>query len=159
MIKKDHCSKQQVGNTHLNGESNGPLAFSEFIFRHAVENGRILAASFSQDQFWRHAERRARFLHLKPVRDPVVIGQDHNLRLWSSKTGKWTLLNVWRPLYYLFFYWQLTVNVQYIMLPMTGFEPGTSGIGSDRSTNWATTTAHFIALQHMWRLKFCNPKQ
>ena len=24
---------------------------------------------------------------------------------------------------------------------MTGFEPLTSGIGSDRSTNWATTTA------------------
>ena len=26
-------------------------------------------------------------------------------------------------------------------MPMTGFEPRTSGIGSDRSTNWATTTA------------------
>ena len=25
---------------------------------------------------------------------------------------------------------------------MTGFEPQTSGIRSDRSTNWATTTAH-----------------
>ena len=25
---------------------------------------------------------------------------------------------------------------------MTGFEPRTSGIGSNRSTNWATTTAH-----------------
>ena len=24
---------------------------------------------------------------------------------------------------------------------MTGFEPLTTGIGSDRSTNWATTTA------------------
>ena len=24
---------------------------------------------------------------------------------------------------------------------MTGFEPRTSGIGSDRSTNWSTTTA------------------
>ena len=24
---------------------------------------------------------------------------------------------------------------------MTGFEPRTSGLGSDRSTNWATTTA------------------
>ena len=24
---------------------------------------------------------------------------------------------------------------------MTGFEPRTSGIGSDRSTNWATITA------------------
>ena len=26
-------------------------------------------------------------------------------------------------------------------LPMTGFEPRTSGIGSNRSTNWATTTS------------------
>ena len=25
---------------------------------------------------------------------------------------------------------------------MTGFEPQISGIGSDRSTNWATTIAH-----------------
>ena len=29
---------------------------------------------------------------------------------------------------------------------MTGFEPRTSGIGSDRSTNWATTTARFLIL-------------
>ena len=29
---------------------------------------------------------------------------------------------------------------------MTGFEPWTSGIGSDRSTNWATTTAPNIQL-------------
>ena len=28
---------------------------------------------------------------------------------------------------------------------MTGFEPQTSGIGSDHSTNWATTTAHLKA--------------
>ena len=32
-------------------------------------------------------------------------------------------------------------NVQYKFLPMTGFEPRTSVIGSDRSTNWGTTTA------------------
>ena len=36
----------------------------------------------------------------------------------------------------------LTVNVQYKFLPMTGFEPLTSRIGSNLSTNWATTTAH-----------------
>ena len=29
---------------------------------------------------------------------------------------------------------------------MTGFEPRTSGIGSDRSTNWATTTAQSFAI-------------
>ena len=30
---------------------------------------------------------------------------------------------------------QLTENVQYKFLPVTGFEPLTSGIGSNRSTN------------------------
>ena len=30
---------------------------------------------------------------------------------------------------------------------MTGFEPRTSGIGSDRSINWATTTAHIDNVQ------------
>ena len=29
---------------------------------------------------------------------------------------------------------------------MTGFEPRTSGIASDLSTNWATTTAQVVAL-------------
>ena len=29
-------------------------------------------------------------------------------------------------------------------LPMAGFERRTSGIGSDRSTNWATTTVHWL---------------
>ena len=33
------------------------------------------------------------------------------------------------------FFKQLTVNVQYKFSPMTGFEPQTSRIGSDRSTN------------------------
>ena len=35
-----------------------------------------------------------------------------------------------------------TVNSKYVhykILPMTGFEPWTSAIESDRSTNWATT--------------------
>ena len=42
-----------------------------------------------------------------------------------------------RPLFSSFQYsWQW--NVQYKFLPMTGFEPLTSGIGSDWSTNWAT---------------------
>ena len=29
---------------------------------------------------------------------------------------------------------------------MTGFEPWTSGIGSDHSTNWATTTSLYIVV-------------
>ena len=36
---------------------------------------------------------------------------------------------------------QLTVNVQYKMLPMTGFKQWTFGIRSDCSTNYVTTTA------------------
>ena len=40
-----------------------------------------------------------------------------------------------------YFFRQLTVYVQDKMLPITGFEPRTSGIESDRSTNWATNTA------------------
>ena len=43
--------------------------------------------------------------------------------------------------FFLLFSVQLTVNVQYNFLLMTGFEPRTSAIVSDRSTNWATTIA------------------
>ena len=35
---------------------------------------------------------------------------------------------------------------------MTGLEPRTSGIGSNRSTNWATTTAHHEAF--IWLVTF-----
>ena len=38
--------------------------------------------------------------------------------------------------------WKL--NVRYKCLPMIRFEPQTSGVWSDRSTNWATTTALFM---------------
>ena len=31
------------------------------------------------------------------------------------------------------------------ILPMTGFEPGSSGVGIDHATNCATTTAHFLS--------------
>ena len=42
---------------------------------------------------------------------------------------------------------------------MTGFKPRTSGVGRDRSTNWANTTAHLdhtycvndFALQFLWQ--------
>ena len=37
---------------------------------------------------------------------------------------------------------QLTANVQYKFLPMTGFQP--TGIGSKCTTNWATTTALYF---------------
>ena len=44
---------------------------------------------------------------------------------------------------------QLTVNVQYNFLLMTGFELRTTGTGSNRSTNWATTTAHIRSLSFL----------
>ena len=49
-------------------------------------------------------------------------------------------------------------NVQYKSLPMTGFEPQTSGIGSNGSTNWATTTALGNAIEptSFWPLKEKN---
>ena len=40
--------------------------------------------------------------------------------------------------------WQQTKNVRCKRLPMTGFKPRTSDVGSNRSTNWATTTAPFF---------------
>ena len=59
-----------------------------------------------------------------------------------------------RPFFIIFvFSIQLTVNVWYKFLPMTGFELQTSRIGSHRSTNLATTTAQtFLPLQMVLRL-------
>ena len=45
---------------------------------------------------------------------------------------------------------QLTISVQYKFLPVTWFEPRTSGIGSDRSTNWATTTAIILYVMNFF---------
>ena len=71
----------------------------------------------------------------------------------------------WPPVYFflkngpflasfLFSSFQYTVDIIQMFdinkfLPMTGFEPRTSGIGSDRSTNWATTTSpvYFVWIQ------------
>ena len=36
------------------------------------------------------------------------------------------------------------INVRFKSLLVYGFEPRTSGIRSDRTTNWATTTAHLL---------------
>ena len=46
----------------------------------------------------------------------------------------------------------------YKILPMTGFEPRTSGIGSDRSSNWATTTAQ-DPLTFAFQASGASPKQ
>ena len=38
---------------------------------------------------------------------------------------------------------------------MTGFLPWTSGLGSDRSTDWATTTAHFVLQMFFCKMILC----
>ena len=43
-----------------------------------------------------------------------------------------------------FFSTDKSKRVEHKILPVTGFEPRISGIGSDRSANWATTTDPFI---------------
>ena len=74
-----------------------------------------------------------------------------SFEIWSVLFKKWAspglfflfLMGHSQPLLFIFvFSIQLTENnVQYNLLPMTGFELRTSGIGSNCSTNWATTTA------------------
>ena len=44
-----------------------------------------------------------------------------------------------QPLFFVFYILQLV----YKILPMSGFEPRISGVGCDRSTNWATNIPHF----------------
>ena len=62
----------------------------------------------------------------------------------STFFKKWVILGLF---FFIFvFSTQLTVNVQYNFLPMTGFEPQTSGFGSDRSISWVTTPAHVSTL-------------
>ena len=50
-----------------------------------------------------------------------------------------------RHLFFIFvFSIQLTVHIQHKFLPITGLEPRTSRVGSDRSTNWATNDVFLV---------------
>ena len=61
-----------------------------------------------------------------------------------------SILNLKRAipgLFFLYFRLYNTVDSKQMFdksLPMTGFEPRIFGVGGDRSTNWATTTAQSI---------------
>ena len=79
---------------------------------------------------------------------------------------EWLWIHVRSPSYYHYFFtkilngpypasFSLFLSFQYTVdstqmfninnfFPMTGFEPGTSCIRSDHSTNWATTTTHYF---------------
>ena len=75
---------------------------------------------------------------------PAISSLINNLSAFFKKMG------LSRPL---FLYFRLFNTVDSKMfninfLPMTGFEPRTSEIGSDRSTNWATTTAHLLIVAY-----------
>ena len=64
------------------------------------------------------------------------------------------------PNLFLFFVFsiKLIINVQYKFFTMTGFKLRSSGIRSNRSTNWATTTAQpffFTRKTFLLRLKTC----
>ena len=85
---------------------------------------------------------------LRKVRKPFVRNFRQDLirrkkgKLFTLIFKKWT-----NPgLFFFIFVFSilLTKNIQYKFLPMTGFKPWISGVRSDRSTNWATTTAPLI---------------
>ena len=72
-------------------------------------------------------------------------------RYWNgirTDNGMYFLMGHSRPLFFIFiFSIRLTVNKYSIkILPMTGFEPRTCGIRSDRST----TTIESLCLQNVW---------
>ena len=58
-------------------------------------------------------------------------------------------------LFFFIFVFSLQLTVQCKFLPMTRFELRTYGIGSNRSTNWATTTAQ----QNIFALLFSSLKE
>ena len=70
-----------------------------------------------------------------------IVSRPNSLESMSNvrDTSKGVKLKKWAipGLFFFIFVFsiQLTVNVRYKFLPMTGFEPRTSGIGSDCSTN------------------------
>ena len=70
----------------------------------------------------------------------TIAAPKHKMFFKWAKTGNFFFLKQWAipGLFFFIFVFsiQLTVNnVQYNFLPMTGFEPRTFGIGSNRSTN------------------------
>ena len=57
----------------------------------------------------------------------------------SESFFKWGIPGLF--LFIFIFSIQLKIDIQYNLFLMTGFEPLPSGVRSNRSTNWATTTA------------------
>ena len=89
-------------------------------------------------------------LFLKRLHRYVVgVIEDFNLAICMSfsKIGPF-------PASFSLFFVFSTVNCKYVhykILPLTGFEPQTSGVGSNLSANWATTNS-----QNLYELRFVN---
>ena len=82
--------------------------------------------------------------------------------LYLSTVPKYIITSFFnRPLQAPFIYFRLfntadSIQMYYIKVPpMTGFEPLTSGIRSDHSTNWATTTAYILLSEFLLNI-FCS---
>ena len=99
------------------------------------------------------------YLWLKPLRG-VSLGSFFlfwSVVMWHPNRWHFTSMEVFsrsfflkvghsRPLFIYFCLFNTVDNKQMFnkILPMMGVEPRTSGIISDRSTNWATTTSRYI---------------
>ena len=73
-----------------------------------------------------------------PMEPLLILGIGTNYKMLCN-VKKWANTGL-----FFFIFVFSTVNSKYNqckILPMTGFEPRISGFGSDRSANWATTTA------------------
>ena len=73
-----------------------------------------------------------------------TLTRDMSLHQWLNQDIQQYSFFIWAILGLFFLYYRLLYfNVQLVdkILPMLGFEQRISGVGSDRSTNWATTTA------------------
>ena len=93
----------------------------------------------------------AKYKYLELLATKITLGYSTNHIIGAGRLFVINLLNFFFPqkwaipgifLFIFVFSIQLIVNNFSIkILPMTGFKPWTSGIGSDRSTNWVTTTS------------------
>ena len=102
----------------------------------------------SQNDNIRYWPRRPGIVHSKavipPINPPKLVYHTNALQSFLTRKSSKKLGHS-RPI---FLYFRLFNTVESKCFPMTGFKPQTSGIGSDRSTNWDTTTAQYTWLEN-----------
>ena len=101
--------------------------------------------------YHRQTSTLKRSISIKLILQRCTIDPFLRLANPSNRIDPFSMFFKWAiPGLFLFFssfqysWWQ--TNVQYKFLPMTGFELRTSSIRSNRSTNWATTTAPTLSM-------------